>query len=472
MATKRTYPRTQNILLLMQITGDTIMAFAGLLVGYWLRFHGPLRGIGVEPGDIGLNDYWRLLVIGTFLFVASFGYLQVYDARLLLRASRTYLLFAKGTVFWFCLFLGVSLALKFEPPISRIFVATSCISTLACVCLWRSCFNLWLNRSFIRDRIVQRVAIIGWSSEADQLVQAINSDRRHPYEITGYVRTRPSDTDARLGCAPLGSLSDLETILTSNPIDIVIVADLNLSPVQLAETVTLSERLYVQFKMVPSFFRIFVSSLHLQTISSVPVLGVERLHMTTLLNAGLKRSVDILGALVGLAISAIPMVLLAIIIKRQSPGPVIYRQVRTGRYGVPFTIFKLRSMRLDAESGTGPQWAVASDPRRLRIGAFMREWNLDELPQFWNVLIGDMSLVGPRPERPELIEKFEREIPHYNPRHEVRPGVTGWAQVNGLRGNTSLVERINYDLYYIENWSVWFDFLIMARTFISNKNAY
>jgi lipopolysaccharide/colanic/teichoic acid biosynthesis glycosyltransferase len=165
------------------------------------------------------------------------------------------------------------------------------------------------------------------------------------------------------------------------------------------------------------------------------------------------------------------MLVLTVLITRESPGSVIYRQVRTGRNGKPFTIYKLRSMRLDAERN-GAQWAVANDDRRLKIGAFMREWNLDELPQFWNVLKGDMSLVGPRPERPELIEKFEHEIPHYNPRHTVRPGVTGWAQVNGLRGNTSLVERINYDLYYIENWSVSFDFQIMAKTFIGAKNAY
>jgi lipopolysaccharide/colanic/teichoic acid biosynthesis glycosyltransferase len=127
---------------------------------------------------------------------------------------------------------------------------------------------------------------------------------------------------------------------------------------------------------------------------------------------------------------------------------------------------------MDAENDSGPAWAVEGDPRRLKIGAFMREWNLDELPQFWNVLVGDMSLVGPRPERPELIAQFEKEVPHYNPRHEVRPGITGWAQVNGLRGNTSLVERIRYDLYYIENWSLWFDLQILLLTFTRRQNAY
>jgi exopolysaccharide biosynthesis polyprenyl glycosylphosphotransferase len=471
MAAKRTYPRTQNALLIAQVAGDTIMAFVGLLLGYWLRFASPLRRIGVEPGATTLYDYLPLLVIGAIFFVVTFGYLKVYDARLLLRPYRAYTLFAKGTFFWFCLFLGISLALKFEPAISRVFVATSCVTTFLSVSLWRAGFNLWLARSPLRDRMVQRVVIVGWSPDADQLVHAINSDSHHPYEVLGYVETRSDATNTRHSCPHLGHYDDLEQIFTHQLVDIAIVADLNLDPERLAHTVTLSERLYVQFKMVPSFFRIFVSSLHLQTISGVPVLGVEQLRMTSLLNAGLKRGVDILGALVGLILSAPVMLALAVIIKRESPGPVIYRQVRTGRHGHLFTILKLRSMCLDAEKA-GAQWAVAADPRRLKVGAFMREWNLDELPQFWNVLRGDMSLVGPRPERPELIEKFEREIPHYNPRHEVRPGLTGWAQVNGLRGNTSLVERINYDLYYIENWSVWFDFQIMVRTFIGNKNAY
>ena len=163
---------------------------------------------------------------------------------------------------------------------------------------------------------------------------------------------------------------------------------------------------------------------------------------------------------------------LRILIRREGPGPIFFKQIRTGRNGENFPIYKMRSMKVDAERGTGAQWAVENDPRRLKIGATMREWNLDEIPQFWNVLIGDMSLVGPRPERPELIKQFERDIPHYNPRHEVRPGITGWAQVNGLRGNTSLVDRIQYDLYYIENWSLWLDIQIMFLTFFRRKNAY
>jgi exopolysaccharide biosynthesis polyprenyl glycosylphosphotransferase len=473
MLTKRTYPRTQNFLLLLLLIGDSLFAFAGLILGYIVRFETPLRHFGVDPGDITFETYLPLLVLGTLFLVTTFAYLKVYDGRVLLRPHRSSLTITKATCFWFAAFLGVSLALKFEPSVSRIFVAISCLTTLVVVLAWRSLFHAVLQRTQIRDRIAQRVILIGWSKEAEQLLRAINGDNNHPYVITGFVATRPEHQDEanRPGCPLLGRFQDLAGLLQNAHIDIVIVTDFGLNSDQLLTVSDLCERFYVQFKILPSFFRIFVSSLRLQTISGVPVLGVEELKVLSVLNAAAKRVVDIFGALVGLAISAPIMLVLAILIRRESRGPVIYRQIRTGRHGRPFTIYKLRSMRLDAEK-SGAQWAVSGDPRRLKIGAFMREWNLDELPQFWNVLIGDMSLVGPRPERPELIQKFEREIPHYNPRHAVRPGVTGWAQVNGLRGNTSLVDRIKYDLYYIENWSFWFDLQIMLQTFTENKNAY
>jgi lipopolysaccharide/colanic/teichoic acid biosynthesis glycosyltransferase len=156
----------------------------------------------------------------------------------------------------------------------------------------------------------------------------------------------------------------------------------------------------------------------------------------------------------------------------ESRGPVFYRQRRWGVNGVPFDIIKIRSMKLNAEQSSGAQWCVKDDPRRLRVGAFMRKWNIDELPQFWNVLKGEMSLVGPRPERPELIASFKHQIPHYNARHHSKPGMTGWAQVNGLRGDTDLSERIQCDLWYLENWSLWLDLQIMLLTFFKRDNAY
>jgi exopolysaccharide biosynthesis polyprenyl glycosylphosphotransferase len=474
MRTKRTFPRTQNYLLTLVFLGDVFFSYCGLTLAYVLRVKSPLRDVGTSPVSLNFENYQPLLWLGTVFLLLTYSACKLYDASLLLRPHRASSIILRGSFTWFLVFLGFSLAFRFEPAISRIFAALSCVTSAITMVSWRYMFYHWISNSSWRDRLTQRVVLIGWNPEAERLVEAIDKDDNHPYEVIGVVATKPADAaNPRqfLGERLLGDFNNLENILKQHPVDIAAVSDLDLTSEQILETVHVCERLYVQFKIVPSFFQIFVSSLRMQTISGVPILGVEALPVTHVANQAVKRGVDILGGLVGFFGSLPIMVALAMIIKKQSPGPVIYRQVRTGLHGKTFTIYKLRSMRLDAEK-TGAQWCVQDDPRRLPIGAFMRKWNLDELPQFWNVLKGDMSLVGPRPERPELIAKFEHEIPHYNPRHEVRPGITGWAQVNGLRGNTSLVDRIKYDLYYIENWSVWFDFQIMLLTFIKRENAY
>lgn len=185
----------------------------------------------------------------------------------------------------------------------------------------------------------------------------------------------------------------------------------------------------------------------------------------------LKRTLDIIGALFGLILSAPLMAIIGFLIYRESPGSVIYSQVRVGRNGKRFTIYKLRSMKFDSETG-GPGWTVENDPRCLKVGKMIRAWNLDEVPQFWNVLKGDMSLVGPRPERPEHIERLREEIPGWDKRLAVKPGLTGLAQVKGWRGDTDMNERLNSDVDYIKNGTLWMDVVIMARTLINRENAY
>jgi lipopolysaccharide/colanic/teichoic acid biosynthesis glycosyltransferase len=201
------------------------------------------------------------------------------------------------------------------------------------------------------------------------------------------------------------------------------------------------------------------------------VLGVSKLPLDHVFNRIVKRAIDVAGAVAGLLISAPIIFLFGIMIRRESPGPIFYTQPRSGLGGKDFRIYKLRSMKLDADAN-GLVRTSKDDPRCLKVGGFMRKWNIDEVPQFWNVLIGDMSLVGPRPERSEDVATLKGEITHYNARHFARPGLTGYAQINGLRGNTDLTARLKYDLYYLENWSVFLDFFIMVRTLLKQKNAY
>jgi exopolysaccharide biosynthesis polyprenyl glycosylphosphotransferase len=222
---------------------------------------------------------------------------------------------------------------------------------------------------------------------------------------------------------------------------------------------------------VPSYFSILVSGLYLETLSGIPILGVSRLPLDRMFNRLVKRLIDIAGSIVGLILSAPLIAIFGGLVYLESPGPILYRQRRLGRNGKTFDMLKIRSMRLDAEKDGKIGWSIKDDPRRLRVGTFMRKWNIDETPQFWNVLKGEMSLVGPRPERPELIRNFKHQIPHYNVRHTVKPGLTGWAQVNGLRGDTDLSQRINHDLYYVEHWNLLFDLQLMFLTLLRNKNA-
>ena len=472
MVSKVTYPRTKNILLLLQLLGDTFFAFCGLTLAYLIRFKTPLRNVGVSDDQLSFEIYMPLVIFGVMFYILSLVFLKAYDSRILLRPRRTWSILFKASSWWLFLFLAISLVIKFEPSISRFFALISFVTILGMIGGWRTLFHFCVIRSrAVHDRLKQRILVIGWSKEAMQLVRAVNANPYHPYEIAGVVGDASSmqGSLASLPCAYLGGIDALENVINEETVHIALIAESRSSKEEFLRISSICERLYVKVTVVPSFFRIFLSNLRFQSISGVPVLGVGELPVASFLNAMLKRLMDIAGAVVGLALSAPLVLVMAVLLKRESPGPVFYKQVRVGRHGRPFTIYKIRSMRLDADQSG--KWTQNNDPRRLKIGIFMREHNIDEVPQFWNVLKGDMSLVGPRPERPEFIATFEREIPHYNPRHEVRPGMTGWAQVNGLRGDTSLVDRISYDLYYIENWTIWFDIMIILMTLGPQKNA-
>jgi exopolysaccharide biosynthesis polyprenyl glycosylphosphotransferase len=269
-----------------------------------------------------------------------------------------------------------------------------------------------------------------------------------------------------------GEFSQLSDVLAGGQVDMLITTDTELDRDDLGRAITLCEKEMVGFQLVPTCFRVLLSGLSMDRISGEPLLVISSLPLHSRMNLFFKRVMDAIGGFIGLVISAPLIAIFGALIYLESPGPIFYRQRRVGQRGREFDIIKLRSMKLDSEAGIGAVWTAENDPRRLMIGKFLRASNIDEVPQFWNVLKGEMSLVGPRPERPELIKRFRDEIPHYNARHAIKPGITGWAQVNGLRGNTDLTERIKYDLHYIERWNLLFDFQIMFLTFLKRENAY
>ncbi len=452
------------------LIGDTVVAFAGLALAFWLRYHSPLGGLGLDVPDARFAHYAPLLLMGVAFLIVGFAQLNLYEERLLLRKYQGFALIIKATTFWLAAYLGLALFVKFDPPISRLFVPIGYGCVLALMFIWRSAFYALLIHPAWRERVRQQVAVLGWNHAAAALVDELAAQPAHPYRFRGVIAL-PGESGAP---DTIGTLENLSAVLAHHQIDIVIAARTDLPPAQLRQVVEGCERAYVEWKVIPNSFQILLSGLRLQTVGRLPVLGVEELALNKLFNRALKRFIDLVGAALGLVLSMPVVVVLAILIKRESPqGPIFFRQTRIGSGHRTFTLWKLRSMVPDAaKRDSQHQSTLRGDLRLLQIGAFMRRWNLDELPQFWNVLRGDMSLIGPRPERPSHVDRLSAEIPHYLPRHLVKPGMSGWAQVNGLRGDSSIALRIQHDIYYIENWSLWLDLQILLLTFVRWKNAY
>ena len=277
------------------------------------------------------------------------------------------------------------------------------------------------------------------------------------------------------GIKVLGRIANLEVILPENKLDEIAIT-LGLSEYSKLERVVAEcEKSGVHTKFIPDYMKIIPTKPYTEDLLGLPVINIRYVPLSNAFNSFIKRCVDIVGALFGIILFSPIMLVVAILIKATSPGPLIYRQDRVGLHNKPFQMYKFRSMVVQPESEEKKCWTTKGDARVTGVGKFIRSTSIDELPQFFNILKGDMSLVGPRPERPFFVEKFKEEIPRYMVKHQVRPGLTGWAQVNGYRGDTSIMKRIEYDLYYIENWTFGFDIKILFLTIFKgfvNKNAY
>jgi Undecaprenyl-phosphate glucose phosphotransferase len=275
------------------------------------------------------------------------------------------------------------------------------------------------------------------------------------------------------GVEVIGTLRDLRRIIQERGVDQVIVALASRSAHLLPRIMEICADTTVDVKVVPDVYQYATLFGGLEEFGGLPIVNLQSTGVLGI-NAIAKRAFDLVLSVVFLVLLSPVMVVVALLVKATSRGPVLFRQERVGLDGRAFQMLKFRTMRIDAESA-GPRFATPEDPRTTPIGSFLRTMSLDELPQLWNVLVGDMSLVGPRPERPVFIDQFRRRIPRYQLRHMVKSGMTGWAQIHGLRGDTSIQKRVEYDLYYIQHWSLLLDLRILARTvafgFLS-RNAY
>ena len=322
---------------------------------------------------------------------------------------------------------------------------------------------------------VHYIILVGYSKSAEAYIDRVIGNPGFGYRVRGILDDRERRGIEYRGVKVIGMLDDLDLILKANSVDeIVITLDLQHYQ-ELGRIVSMCEKSGVHTKFVPDYGEIISSKPYTEDMLGLPVINIRHVPLMETVNRSCKRLFDLVGGALCIIIFSPVMLVTALLIKLTSKGPVIYTQERIGYQNRPFKMLKFRSMVVQEASAEVKKWTTKDDPRVTKVGKFIRKTSIDELPQLFNVMKGQMSLVGPRPERPFFVDKFKEEIPRYMIKHQVRPGMTGWAQVNGLRGDTSITKRIEYDLYYIENWSLGFDikilFFTVFRGFV-NKNAY
>lgn len=459
---------------LLAVLADAIAVYAGFMIAVWVRFDSGWIPLFHDRPPLNLYTFYGVCgLVATVLFLVLFKFMGLFIRPQIGVFSDKIPRLARGIGLGILFSTAIAFAIRTEPPLSRVTVALALVTIFLFLLIERYIlFRMEIHHARHSDSR-NKLVIIGTDEIALRLARTIRREPRLRTAVIGFLSTddQPAHPDIKPAHI-LGTMDDLDRLVLSQQVDQVILAHSRLGHQRIVDLVLWCEKNMVTFNMVPDLFRILLSTMDMQMVDDIPLLCVSRWPLDYFWNRMLKRLEDIAGSALGLVITAPVMAIAALSIKRTSPGPVFYRQIRCGEKGKLFTLYKLRTMRVDAEVETGPVWTVENDPRRTPVGALLRKLNIDELPQLWNVFRGEMSLVGPRPERPAFVEQFKEDISRYMWRHVSKPGITGWAQVNGLRGNTSIEERIRYDLYYLENWSLSFDFKIIIKTCVANKNAY
>ncbi|MGC9329910.1 MAG: sugar transferase, partial [Candidatus Hinthialibacter sp.] len=330
----------------------------------------------------------------------------------------------------------------------------------------------WIQIHLIRSGVLfSKTVLVGPWQRCNQVNEKLQQYYGSKFQLIGVIGVDDSHRESHPWLPHLGLIQDIPDLVKQYGVNNIIITMAPDKPHEILDVMKTCREAGVDYRVTPDLFDLLSRRVSLQDVESLPTILFDE---TPLCGFGqiAKRSMDVLISGVTLIVTSPLMLFIALLIRLDSRGPVFYVQQRVGSDGNKFHIYKFRSMIDNAENETGPKWATTNDPRTTRIGRFLRRYNLDELPQFLNVLRGDMSLVGPRPERPYFVDKFKEEIPYYMRRHMVKSGITGWAQVNGWRGDTSVIERTQHDLYYVENWSLILDVKILWKTLTSFKNAY
>jgi len=453
-----------------------VTAFSYLLAWFIVIGSGWANQLGKRTLEVGFYFGALLVIIPAYLLLYSlFG---LYTPKRVLGRRNEFGKIFKANSIGFLIF-GLVLYLGRKEPhlynFSQRLVVYFYVLNVAFMTIERNGIRIVLRSMRSKGYNQKHILLVGYSSAAEGFIDRVNKNPEWGYRIRGIIDDTKERGSEYKGVKVIGCVEDLDYILEQNSLDEIAVT-LSLGEYEkLRHIVALCEKSGVHTKFIPDYYNFIPTRPFMEDLQGLPVIHIRHVPLTNLLNATMKRTMDLVGGMMALILFSPVMLVTAILIKATSPGPVIFCQERVGLHNKPFKMYKFRSMAVQSAAKEKSQWTTPGDPRVTPIGRFIRKTSIDELPQLFNVLKGDMSLVGPRPERPFFVEKFKEEIPRYMIKHQVRPGMTGWAQVNGYRGDTSITKRIEHDLYYIENWTLGFDFKIMFLTVFKgfiNKNAY
>lgn len=463
----------QKVFNRLMVVADAAITAASLMSAYFFKFYilndGP--GVGVLPA----GDYLMLLPFLVPMYMLLYYANDVYSPkRTVRRRFEIFGIIKANTIGIMALIIILYMIIR-EINFSRSVMAFFYVFNV----FFTSCFRLALRKGLrtIRSKgyNLKHILLVGYSRAAEEYIDRLTDNPQWGYVACGILDNHIPAGTLYKGVKVLGSLGNLEIILPENKMDEIAIT-LSLKDYDYLESIVATcEKSGVHTKFIPDYNSLIPSKPYTEDLMGLPVVNIRYVPLTNTGNIFLKRVMDIVGSLAGIVLTSPIMLIAALLIKLTSRGPVIFKQERVGLHNSSFYMYKFRSMELQSPKEEKKAWTVKDDPRVTAVGKFLRRTSLDELPQLFNILKGDMSLVGPRPERPLFVEKFKEEIPRYMVKHQVRPGLTGWAQVNGLRGDTSIRKRVEYDIYYIENWTIWFDLRIILMTFFTgfiNKNAY
>jgi exopolysaccharide biosynthesis polyprenyl glycosylphosphotransferase len=440
---------------------DIVMTCLAFVLAYWMRPREATPNTVIPP----LTYYIGMMALSALALVVVFFFYKLYHLRRgTSKLDELYSVFSAISISVIVGMAFTAFVYRTEIDYPRIMIVYFWVWSLVLVGLGRLVHSLFRSAMYRRGWGESRALIVGAGDAGNMILDKIRSSPQLGYRPIGFLDDERAGQKI-LGLPVLGKVDQLGEVVASHRIGEVIIALPEATHEELLSVISRCEDGRVSIKVFPDVFQIMATEVNIGDLNGLPLLTMRDVAMRGW-RLTAKRMMDmVISAIVLVFISPL-MLLLALLVKLDSRGPALYWQERMGLDARPFPCIKFRSMRTDAETQTGPVWAKQDDPRRTRIGALLRKYSLDELPQFINVFLGHMSLVGPRPERPMFVEQFRQMVPRYMERHREKAGITGWAQVNGLRGDTSIWERTKYDLYYIEHWSLWFDIKIMILTLL------